>query len=88
MTGTIHGGGLLLEKIASILVQYVVLYEVVFTWSLGYFSLFAGRPLTHQPAPNAHQLLPLCDGHHHVLLCSHQGPARESTDNHQSRLLP
>lgn len=51
-------------------------------------SLFAGRPLAHQSAPNAHQLLSICDGHHHVLLCCHQGPARESTDNHQSRLLP
>lgn len=31
----------------------------------------AGRPLPHQPAPDAHQLLPLRHGHHYVLLCSH-----------------
>lgn len=31
----------------------------------------AGRPLPHQPAPDAHQLLPVRHGHHYVLLCSH-----------------
>lgn len=46
-----------------------------------------GRPIAHQPPPDAHKLLPVCHGHHNVLLRSHQGPAGESTAN-QRGLLP
>lgn len=46
-----------------------------------------GRPLPHQPPPDAHQLLPVCHGHHHVLLCSHKGTAWQGATG-QPRLLP
>lgn len=52
-----------------------------------FFLSSPGRPIAHQPPPDAHKLLSVCHGHHNVLLRSHQGPARESTAN-QRGLLP
>lgn len=51
-----------------------------------FLCLSPGRPLPHQPAPDAHELLPVRHGHHYVLLCSHQGTARQSPTE-QPRLL-
>lgn len=52
-------------------------------------SVFAtpGWPIPHQSASDAHELLPVCHGHHDVLLRGHQRAARQSTAN-QRRLLP
>lgn len=56
---------------------------------LSFNSVFAtpGWPIPHQSASDAHELLPVCHGHHDVLLRGHQRAARQSTAN-QRGLLP
>lgn len=52
-----------------------------------FVTVLPGWPFPHQPAPDAHELLPVCHGHHYVLLRSHQGAAWQGAAD-QPRLLP
>lgn len=78
-----------LKVLLKPLAHFEMYYPCFVFSSQSFNSVFAtpGWPIPHQSASDAHELLPVCHGHHDVLLRSHQRAARQSTAS-QRRLLP